>query len=124
MALTNRNDDYKNSNYCHYTKSKNIATVDDYLMAIREIESTKKSFQIRWNSFKYTASSICKLCSKKLACLIITGKLYFENGTFRTTKINEVIDAKLSIGNGFKQKCLLKMSCSFVRHPFSWKMQL
>ena len=42
--------------------------------------------------------------------MIITGKLYFENGTHLTLKIKEVIDAKLSIGNGFKQKYLLKMS--------------
>jgi hypothetical protein len=42
--------------------------------------------------------------------MMITGKLYFENGTHLTLKIKEVIDEKLSIGNGFKQKYLLKMS--------------
>ena len=55
------------------------------------------------NKFYITSTSDVQ---KKLAGSIITGELYFENNSYRTTKINDAIEIMHSMGKGFNKNCL------------------
>ena len=111
---------------------KNISGVIDderYLKVKNDLEAMQTDFQVRLNSLNalppefttYVQNSTALASNlrfyyqtapsdiqKKLAGSIITGKLYFENKTYRTTKINEAIEAMLSVGKGYKEKCSAK----------------
>jgi site-specific DNA recombinase len=111
---------------------KNInGVIDDdrYIKVKNDLEAKKTEFQVRLDSLNalppefsnYVQNStalasnligyyegVTSDIQKKLAGSIITGKLYFENKTYRTTKINEAIEAMLSMGKGFNENCPAK----------------
>lgn len=45
---------------------------------------------------------------KKIAGSIFTDKIYFENNTYRTTKLNEAIELIEAMGKGLNKNCLTK----------------
>ena len=109
---------------------KNISGVIDderYLKVKHDLEAKQTEFQVRLNSLNtlppefttYVQNSTALASNlrfyyqtapsdirKKIVGSIITGKLYFENKTYRTTKINEAIEAMLSVGKGSNENCL------------------
>ena len=100
-----------------------------YTKMANDLEAKQTEFQVRLNSLntlppEFTSyvqnsttlasnlfnyyQSVNSDIQKKIAGSIITGKLYFENGTYRTTKINEAIEAILNVGKGFNENCPAK----------------
>lgn len=106
---------------------KNISGIiddDRYIKVRNDIEAKKTEFEVRLAGLNtlppafttYVQNSTALASNlvnfyqqvspdiqKKIAGSIITGNLYFENKTYRTTKINEVIEAMLSMGKGFNE---------------------
>ena len=111
---------------------KNInGVIDDdrYMKVKNDLEAKKTEFQVRLDSLNalppefsnYVQNStalasnlidyyggVTSDIQKKLAGSIITGKLYFDNKTYRTTKINEAIEAMLSMSKGLNKNCSAK----------------
>jgi DNA invertase Pin-like site-specific DNA recombinase len=111
---------------------KNVNNVIDdntYFKVKAELEAKKTEFQVKLNSLNalqpefssyiQNSSSLIKNLvgfyeqadveiKKKLIGSIFTGKIYFENNNYRTTKINEAIELIFNIDKGLNENCSAK----------------
>lgn len=102
---------------------------DRYTKVKNDLEAKQIEFQVRLNNLNalppefsnYVQNStalasnlidyyesVASDIQKKLLGSIITGKLYFENNIYRTTKMNEAIATMISVGKGLNENCPAK----------------